>query len=342
MSELVLERVWAATLKNVSLRASTGLSVIIGAESDGSGVLVELCAGVREPRRGRIVVGSARPSASGECRRSIASLLPDEVGGQRGDVRGWLAELAPRIGFELGAVLAWSDVDPARALSTLNGAERRELALGIALAHPRPSLLVLHEPLGACAAARRERLLTRLIELASVCPVLIATASVADARRIGGATYLLDRGLLDARPDAGWPGILTPELAACLEVEADAPRGLVAALAQQPDVRELSYDERRGGRVLVRGGSLEELALASARAAVSASVDIRLLRAHTEDLGAARAAASAATDAAVQRMARARGRAAASATPRLSVPDPAHPSPQPSGSASDEPPERTP
>jgi energy-coupling factor transporter ATP-binding protein EcfA2 len=322
----VLERVWAAPLKNVSLRAAAGLSVLVGAESDGAGVLVELCAGVREPRRGQLALGGVRPSASAECRRAIASLLPDETGGiGPGDVHGWLAELARLIGFEPATVLDGCGLDPTRPLSTLSRAERRELALAIALAHPHPALVVLHEPLSACAAVRRERVLVRLAELASACPVLIATASIADARRIGGATYLLDRGLCDAKPGGAWPGSLTPGLGACIALDADDPRRLVAALAQHPDVRELSYDERRGGRVLASGTDLEALALAIARAAVGAGVDIRLLRAQAEGLDAARAASAATEAAAHQRAGRARGRATTSTTPQRSASAPSSP-----------------
>jgi ABC-type thiamine transport system ATPase subunit len=335
MSELALERVWCAPLKNVSLRVAAGLRVIVGAESDGIGELVELCAGVRQPRRGRLTLDGVRPSSSADCRRGIASLLPDEAGGTRGDLRGWLAELAPLIGVELPSVLEWCGVEAARAVATLSGAERREVALAIALAHPRPSLVVLHEPLAACGAVRRERVVARLAELATVCPVLIGVASITDARRVGGVTYLLDRGLLDEKPGGAWPGSLTPGLTICVAVEADAPRGLVAALAQHPDVHELSYEERRGGRVLVRGADLEALVLAIARAAVSADVDIRLLRSHAEDLAAARAAASATTEAAAYRAARTRGRPATTSTPRQPVADA-------SAAKPGEPPERAP
>jgi ABC-type thiamine transport system ATPase subunit len=335
LSELVLERVWGRALKNVSLRSAAGLSVIVGADSDGADELVELCAGVRAPRRGRLALAGVAPSASPPCRRSIASLLPDEPVGALGDVRGWLTELATLIGFELPALIASSSIEPERPLSTLTATERRELALAIALAHPQPALVVLHEPFGAAAASQRERVVARLAELASATPVLIVTASIADARQLGGTTYLLDRGLLDVKPGGAWPDSLTPGLGTCLAIETDGARGLVAALAEHPDVSELAYDERHAGRVLVRGADLERLAVAIAQAAVGAGVDIRLLRAQAEDLGAARAAAAAASEAAAYRAARARARPAVSATPHLPTAEPAAPT-------SPEPPERAP
>jgi hypothetical protein len=322
VSELLIERVWSAPLKDVSLRSSRGLSIVVGAEADGSGELVALCAGTRAPRRGRVALGGLGPSSSPACRRGIASLLPDEPGGGDGDVRGWLLDLARLIGIELPAVLAWSPVAPERALASLSGAERRELALAVALAHPEPALVVLHEPLTACVTGQKERVLARLAELGKERPVLVTTASIATARRLGGTTYLLDRGLCSEKPDGAWPGSMTPGVDAWLTVEADAPRELVSALAQHPDVQELRYDERRGGRVFLRGSDLEQLAVAVAHAAVNAGVDIRLLRAPAEDLGAAHGAASGALDAAdAYRAARARGRAATSATPRLAATD---------------------
>jgi energy-coupling factor transporter ATP-binding protein EcfA2 len=334
VSELLLERVWSAPLKDVSLRSSRGLSVVVGAEADGSGELVALCAGTRAPRRGRVTLGGLGPSSSPACRRGIASLLPVEPGGGDGDVRGWLLDLAPLIGIELSAVLAGLALAPDRALASLSGVERRELALAVALAHPEPALVVLHEPLTACAPGQGERVLARLAELGKERPVLVTTASIATARRFGGTTYWLDRGLCGEKPDGAWPGSMTPGLDTWLAVEADAPRGLVSALAQHPDVQELRYDERTGGRVLLRGPDLERLAVAVARAAVSAGVDIRLLRAAAEDLSAARGAASGAIDAAdAYRAARARGRAATSATPRLATTD---------ANRAAEPPERTP
>lgn len=335
MSELLLERVWSAPLKDVSLRSSRGLSVVVGAESDGSGELVSLCAGTRAPRRGQLTLGGLRPSSSPACRRGIASLLADEPVGGDGAVRDWLLELVPLLGIELPAVLAGSSVEPDRALASLSGAERRELALAVALAHPEPALVVLHEPLTACAASQRESLLARLAELGKDRPVLITTASIATARRLGGTTYLLDRGLCSEKPGGAWPGGMTPGVDAWLAVEADGPRRLVSALAQHPDVQELRYDERRGGRVLLRGPDLERLAVAVARAAVNAEVDIRLLRAPAQDLSAARGAASGALDAAdAYRAARARVRTATSATPHLPAADAAR--------APAEPPERSP
>lgn len=317
MSELALERVWSEPLKDVSLRGATGVSVIIGAESDGAGALVELCAGVRVPRRGRVLLGGESPCASPESRRRIASLLPIEETVRSGDVQRWLAELAALRGFALEAVLEPCRVSAGRALGSLSGAERRELACWVALAEPQPALVALHEPLSACAPEQRERLVQRLGELGRASVVLVTTASVADARRLGGSSYRLDRGVLAPTPKGAWlGGSLSLGAGAHLTVEADAPRRLSSALAQHPDVQELQYDEP-AGRVVLRGPDLERLALAVARVAVDAGIQVSSLRPHADELEALRAATTALNDAAndAYRAVHARARGAASATP---------------------------
>jgi ABC-2 type transport system ATP-binding protein len=292
VSGLSLERVWSETLQGVSLELEVGTVVVIGEASDGTAALAELCAGVRAPRRGRVRLGSAAPSASPELRRSIASLLADESNAGAGDVRSWAQAVAARSGFSAEAGLGGLRFPLERKLASLSNAERRELACVVALAHPAPALLVLHDPFSACAPGARQALLRRLAELAGTCPVLVTTPSFEDARQLGGATFFLDRGLLSQVPRGSLPGALTPGLDVWLCVEASDPRALASALAPHPDVRELDFDESRGGRLLLRGVDLERLCVAVAQAAVGARVDIHLLRALAEDLATARAAAT--------------------------------------------------
>lgn len=306
MTGLSLDRVWTGTLAGVSLELAGGLAVILGDASDGTASLVELCAGVSGPRRGRVRVGSVAPHASPALRRSIASLLADESGAGPGDVRSWAAALAALVGSSVERVLDGLSFPADRALCRLSNAERRELACALALAHPAPALVVLHDPLAACAPATRPALVDRLAELSRTSPVLVTTPSLADARLLGGVSYRLDRGLLSEAARSAWPGSSSPGLDVWLWVEADAPRKLVAALAEQSDVSELDFDEPRGGRLLLRGSDLERLCTAVARAAVGAGVELRLLRAAAEDLAALRAAATGEAAAHAAALARAR------------------------------------
>jgi hypothetical protein len=234
-------------------------------------------------------------------------------------VRRWLGDIALLRGVSPDAVLEACSVAADRPVRSLAGAERRELACWLALAPSDAAVVVLHDPLSACSAGQRERVLLRIAELGRAAIVLVTTPSIADARSLGGRCQRLDRGLLETAPEsAGVRGAWHGVAGACLTLEADAPRGLVAALAREPDVHELRYDEA-SGRVLLRADDLERLAQAVARAIVSAGVDIRSLRAGADDLDALRAAASAMDDAAgaAFRAARARGNAATSATPAL-------------------------
>jgi hypothetical protein len=120
--------------------------------------------------------------------------------------------------------------------------------------------------------------------LALEVPVIVATRSVADARRCGGRLLVLERGVLARGPSDAWPSAMTPGLRVELSVECDAPRRLLAELAGSPEVEQASFDGRAGGRIELRGGDLERLALAVTRAALTAGVELRLLRAASPDL----------------------------------------------------------
>jgi ABC-type thiamine transport system ATPase subunit len=288
MSRLRLERVWSGVLKDVGAELEAGVHVVIGAESDGSGELIELCAGVRAPRRGTVEVDGVSPSGSPACRRTIASVLASEGAPAGRRVESWLIELGARLGFAPGPVLERARIDPQRAPASLSAAERRRLACHVALAHSSPRLVALHEPLPALGPDERASALVRIAELGRDGIVLVATASYADARELGGATFRLDRGLLTPAPGGAWPG--AAGLDVWLELEADAPRALVSALAEHPDVREIRYAE--SGAVRVRGAELERLAEAVARAALGARIDVRSLRACSDDLEVERAAAT--------------------------------------------------
>ena len=307
MSGLSLDRVWSETLKGVSLELGSGLLVIVGDPSDGSASLVELCVGVSRPRRGRVRLGDAAPYASPRLRRGIASLLADESPPAAGDARSWVAGLGALLGSSLEPALQSLRFPLDRPLVELSNAERRQLACALALAHPAPLATVLHDPLSACAPEARPSVVEQLLERSRHGPVLVTTPSFADARLLSGRCQVLDRGLLDESAGGAWPSSAHTGLDVWVYVEADSPRALLAALAQNPEVHELCYEEPRAGRLLLRGPDLERLCTAVARAAVDARVNLRSLRAETLDLAATRAAASGAAAAYAAARARAGG-----------------------------------
>lgn len=283
MSELTLTAVWSPPLKNFSARLAAGLHVVLGADADGTASLIELCAGVCAPRRGTVALDGERPSGSPRLRRRIASLLSVENLSGKGDVRAWIDDVARLRGIpaERALELAAVDLTLSRPVESLSSAERRRLALVVALAEPEPPLVALHEPLAAAGALSREPVLARMGELAKRAVVLVTTASVEDARQLGGALYVLERGVLARKHEHAWPAALTPGLEARLWIDADSPRELVAVLAQSPEVREARYVSER---IELHGSDLEGLALAVSRAAVTTGVHVRRLQSEAPDL----------------------------------------------------------
>jgi ABC-2 type transport system ATP-binding protein len=293
VSQLELNWVCSPVLKNVSGSFGPGLHVLVGAESDGTADLIELCAGVRLPQRGRLKLDCEQPGASPKLRRRIASLLPDESWVADGDVRRWLGHVGALHGFDASAHVAdfYPGLKLDRALASLSGAERRELALAAALAQPEPKLVALHEPLAAAAGAS-EAVLPRLAQLGSSVPVLLTTRSIEDARRLGGQLRVLERGILVRELHDAWPGAVTPGLQVELWAECDAPRRLLAELVQLPQVERAAFDARFATRVQVLGNDLEQLARAVARAALAARVELRMLRAAPPELAEVHAASA--------------------------------------------------
>jgi energy-coupling factor transporter ATP-binding protein EcfA2 len=273
-------------MKNVSALFGVGVHVILGRDADGTGDLIELCAGLRLPRRGRLLLDREAPSSSPGSRQRIASLLPVESLPSQGSLESYVAELARLQGVGTAASLQRfaPHLEPSRPVASLSSTERRQLALAVALGHPGPKLVALHDPLAAVPPDAIEAALARIRELGTTAVVAITTASVGDARRIGGALYVLERGVLVRRVAHAWPGAITPGLEVCLVVDCDSPRELLAALAQLPGVEQARYDTRRGGRLELRGPDLEALALGVTRAAVAAAVRIRMLRVAAPDL----------------------------------------------------------
>jgi len=287
-------RVSSPRLRNLSGSFGPGVHVLLGAESDGTADVIELCAGVRLPRRGSLKLDGATPGANPQLRRRIASLLADESWPSEGDVQRWIGQLGELHGFDARAATRrfCPELGLERRLGTLSGPERRELALAAALAQPEPQLVALHEPLAAAAATSGEAVLERIRELGERAPVLLATRSIDDARRLGGQLLVLERGVLARAAQHAWPSEVTPGLRAELSLECDAPRRLLAELSASPEVERASFDARQPTRVLVSGNDLERLALAVCRAALSARVELRQLRAASPDLAAVHGASA--------------------------------------------------
>jgi ABC-type thiamine transport system ATPase subunit len=293
VSVLELSAVYSPLLKSVSGSFGPGIHVWLGAESDGTAELIELCAGVRLPRRGRLQLDGEPPGSSPNARRNIASLLPSEDDGLSGRVASWVAQLSALRGFDASAAVRryCPQLELERTLASLSHLERRQLALAGALGQPEPKLVALHEPLSA-AGSEGSLVVERVQQLAERAPVLLTTRSAEDARRVGGQLLVLERGVLVRETRDAWPSAVTPGLRVELWLTCDAPRRLLAELLSSPEVERASFDSQQGGRIQVVGADLERLALAVSRAALAARVELRSLRAGSPDLAAVHGASA--------------------------------------------------
>jgi ABC-type branched-subunit amino acid transport system ATPase component len=305
MARLELDGVWSPPLKNLCVSFETGLHVVVGSESDGTAALIGLCAGVIAPQRGNVRCDGREPCSSWRLRSETASLLAEEPG-SGGSVRHWQRCVrALRSGGNPAAGEPRVDADPAphERLRDATPARRRQLALELALEHASAKLVLLHEPLAVPHETATAERASRIAGLASGAIVVVATASLAHARQLGGQIYALERGVIARRPPDAWPRSLTPGLPVALVVDCESPRRLLEALIGDPSVQLAHYDaEREPARLQLRGPDFERLCLAVSRAAGDAGVpvwslgpaSIDLAGLHGASAGLARAAFEAA------------------------------------------------
>jgi hypothetical protein len=146
---------------------------------------------------------------------------------------------------------------------------------------------LLYEPLVTSLPSDRVR--AEVAERARGAVVLATTASLEDARMLGGTWHVLEGGTLDAVSDA-----LRHGLNKALLVRSAEPRRLAAVLAADDHVSAVEWDEQRAPRELrVHGPDAAALASAVSSAALDLGLELELitpLSPSLEELLAARAA----------------------------------------------------
>lgn len=236
MSSAAFEDVYAAPLTATSLALAPGLTVLLGTPDDGSATCIELLAGSMRPRRGRVRVQGRDPHADSDLRKGICAVLADEpelslppstmltnvVGAPRA------AEICARLGL-------------AGVRSTSLRA-RRAVALEVALARPGLCLVAVFEPLALMHALDRGRNIDALQQLAQSMTVVCATASIEDARALGGDVVLLDRGRFVRRPGVPLTQSLAPRADGTFVVRAEGIEQLCQALVGNPVVQSVRLD----------------------------------------------------------------------------------------------------
>jgi ABC-type multidrug transport system ATPase subunit len=340
MSELVFDGLFAPPLNGAELRLGPGLHVILGSEADGTGVLIELIAGVSAARRGSVRVAGRDPRTTPPVRQRIGAVLAEEQAppaktvadvltlvGRAGNDRNTSERLLDELDLR-----SWTT----RSIESLSAYERRTLALVLALGLENPAVLALHEPL-LLAPSRRGRLLERLIDRASQGAVVVcATASTRDAAELGGSVFLLEHGRFVRRPGQPLALELAPGTMPYLRVQCADARRLASELIKDPSVVavEWRYAEP-GGELVVRGVDPEAVSLNVARAARSTNTAVMAMQYVLPQLDAVRGASDGLARAAFETAQRAAYEAARRhQLPQSDAPPAAEGPPQSSGSPS--------
>jgi oleandomycin transport system ATP-binding protein len=188
------------------------------------------------------------------------------------------------------ALSHWAD----RKLASLARWETRALDLVLALGTIEPLALVLTEPGADIAPFDRQVLRAKLWNAAEHgASVIVVTASMSDAIELAGTIHLFERGRIARWVPVDETGALLPGRGLELRLEVDLPRLLVAALADEPSVIGIDWDEQRHRSLLsIRGADLDRLALAVARAAAASGANVRSIAPVAPQLDEVRAAAS--------------------------------------------------
>jgi ABC-type multidrug transport system ATPase subunit len=316
---LVLSGVFAPPLNGATVTLGPGLHVVLGTELDGTREIVALVAGLSAPRRGSVRISEKDPRSAPALRRRTGSLLAEESLPPRATVSGALAlalrarndAKKPAQVLEESGLSPWSE----RRADSLSAAERRRLALALALSLPEPTLLALYEPLAA-AGSERERVAELLAERATsgTC-VLAVTASPRDASDLGGSVLLLERGRFVRRPEQPLALHLAPGTVPEIRVRSSEARGLAAELAKDAAVTRLIRTEESRSELLVGGPDAELVALAIARASQRAGAPVLALQSVLPALEVVRAASDGLTRAAYEAAQRAAYEAAMRVNP---------------------------
>jgi spermidine/putrescine transport system ATP-binding protein len=211
-------------LAGVSLRVDRGETLcLLGPSGGGKSTLLRIAAGLEQPDSGRVLWNGSDITQMPAHRRGFGLMFQDyalfpHLNVAENVAFGLRMQHLPedRIRRETGEALARVELAgfERRRVTDLSGGEQQRVALARALA-PRPSLLMLDEPLGALDRALREQLtgqLHRLLRELDI-PSLYVTHDQEEAFGVAQRVALLHAGRivqsgrpeeLIARPASAW------------------------------------------------------------------------------------------------------------------------------------------
>ena len=276
MSELVLTSAMARGLGPLNARFTTGLHVVLARAESDLATLSELAAGVLPARRGRVSLDGDELGRTPARRREVAALLADEELLAASDVQSSLGVASALRGVSVSSAAALADAGLSelapRDPRALDARERRSIALAFALAQSSIKVLILCDPLALAPEVDQRFVLARCQAQSRSAVVIVVVSSLADAMKVGGHLWWIDRGRLQAESAVRRPSFHP----AGLVVTSPAARELARDLETDPAVSAVRFDgERAPSELGLRGPNLEALSTALARVshALGASID---------------------------------------------------------------------
>jgi oleandomycin transport system ATP-binding protein len=290
-------RAKAMNLPPLDFSLDQGIHAVVGTPADGTLAIARLVGGFESSASGQVIVAGGRPSRDPLLRARIGATLDVPRLPLAADVRRLMAEVdslrgepSASEGLRAFGLSHWAE----RTLPSLSRWETRALDLVIAVTTSAPMVLVLTEPGADIAPLDRQVLRASLSRAADAgACVIVVTASMSDAIELATTLHIFERGHITRWVPVDETGALVPGRGIELRVEVDLPRLLVAALADEPGVIGVEWDEQRRRSVLsIRGEDLDQLALAVARAAGATGANVRSIVPLAPQLDEVRAAAS--------------------------------------------------
>ncbi len=290
-------RARTSNLVPIDLSLGAGLHAVVGTPADGTLAIARLVGGFEPRASGQVTVAGRNPARDPFLRSRIGVTLEKPCLPPAARVRDLVAAVDSLRGVPAtGATLEQFGLShwPERKLATLSRRETRTLELVVALCTPRPVALVLTEPGADIVPFDRQTLRAALGAAASAgACVIVITASMSDAIELGSTIHIFERGRITRWVPVDDAGALVPGRGLELRVEVDLPRVLVAALADDPNVIGIEWDQHGHRSVLsIRGEDIDQLALAIARAAIAGGATVRSIAPVAPGLDEVRAAAS--------------------------------------------------